>query len=536
MIKKILKQKRTWAIVVVLLVVGAGIAFGHGAKPPVFVTATVENGTLTQTVEATGTLTSAHEARFAFQASGIVVAVPKIGDAVKPGQVLGRLAGTELFASAEGARRSVQIAQASLAAARTSVANMDTDLANARRAAVAGSNKDTNALDVAHQDVATTLPSSLIVVRKAMSDADEILGIDNTLVNDVFEKDLGILDAGSLNNANNAYAVAKRSRSAIEGPVFALSATAPYVEVQALVPGVQASLADTATMLLSVSRTLDGTSAGTTDFSVAELSAFKASMNAARSAVQTAQASLRAKLQAVASAPLAGASNSQNAQSAVDAALASLANAKAVVAMREVEVLQAEASFDAAQARAANTLIRSSLAGIVTVVDVDPGEAVSAGSPVITVQTVGDQFEIKLNIPESDIAKVAVGQSVDTTFDAFGDCVHFSGTVSFVNPAQKTIEGVVYYETTITLIPVAGHALKPGLTADATITTMRVEHALTIPQRAVLQKDGESTVRVKTSATTFDERLVKTGARGDGGRVEIINGLKEGEEIVVSVK
>lgn len=536
MFTQILKRKSTWAIVVILLVVGIYTAFGRSAKPPVFVMGTVESGTLVQTVEATGTLTSTHEIRLGFETSGIVVAVPKIGDVVKPGQLLARLAGTELFAGADQARRAVQVSEASVASAQSAVANAHIEVANATRDLARSGEKSTQSVESAQQDLAAALPSAMIADRKAISDADEVLGIDNMLTNDTFENVLSALDSSALLAARNAYVVAKASRAAAESPVFALSTSASDVQVQALVPVVERALTDTSELLLHVSRALDATAVDTGDFSLADLSALKLKINNARTSIQSQSDNILIKRQSVANASIGSGTSSDSAQSAIDAANAALRNAQSVVNVRQAELLQTKASLAAANARAANTLIRSSIAGIVTAVDVDSGEAVSPGSPVITVQTVGDQFEIKLNIPESDISKVSVGESVATTFDAFGDRVNFQGKVVSVNPAQKNIEGVVYYETKIILEPVTGSDLKPGLTADSIITTQRLENTLFIPQRAVLQKDGESVVRVKTSETTYDERIVKTGVRGDEGRVQILDGLTAGEEIVISVK
>ena len=56
-----------------------------------------------------------------------------------------------------------------------------------------------------------------------------------------------------------------------------------------------------------------------------------------------------------------------------------------------------------------------------------------------------------------------------------------------------------------------------------------------IPERAVKETNGKKQVQILENGKPAD-REVKTGMKGDGGMVEIVSGLKEGEKVVTSTK
>jgi HlyD family secretion protein len=249
--------------------------------------------------------------------------------------------------------------------------------------------------------------------------------------------------------------------------------------------------------------------------------------------------------------------------SAVASAEASLASAEAGVASAQAELARAQAQYDdttapprgvdvaaliaavsqaranlaAASVRLGNTQVVSPIDGIVTEIAFDPGEQVVGGTAVVTVQTADEnQFKIVVDVPEADIAKIAYGDAADLTFDAFGDDVHVAGSVADIDPAEKTVEGVVFYEVSIYLDTSSlDLPLKPGMSAEVTITTDTRTGVLFVPQRAVLEHDdGTKYVRIPRD-DVFDERAVETGLRADDGKLEILSGVSEGEVIVLSL-
>ena len=137
---------------------------------------------------------------------------------------------------------------------------------------------------------------------------------------------------------------------------------------------------------------------------------------------------------------------------------------------------------------------------------------------------------------------MAIGDRVLFTLDAFGDDQEFVGSVARIDPAQTEISGVVYYNTDIVIDEYTSSTtstpeIRPGMTANIEIDTDRSAGALVIPERAILEKNGLKIVRVLTNKETanFVEREIRTGIRGNGGQIEILSGLAEGEEIITFI-
>ena len=126
-----------------------------------------------------------------------------------------------------------------------------------------------------------------------------------------------------------------------------------------------------------------------------------------------------------------------------------------------------------------------------------------------------------------------MGDKAIITLDAYGDDIKFNGKVTEIEKGETVIQDVVYYKVTITLDPTE-QAIKPGMTANVKIVTAQKEDALSVPSRALIG-NGHKTARVLENGE-LKEIPVETGLKADGGLIEIISGLEDGQEIVVSVK
>ncbi len=588
---KLLKLKKTWAIGIAIIIVG-GIVFAATRPAPsaTFTLASVSKGTLIQTVDATGDIASVDEVDLSFDTSGPVGAVFfEVGDQVRAGQVIALLRDREASADVEGAYQALQAAEGNLAVRIAGATDEEIAMASAQRDAARAARDaaqisvanaqivQTHALEVQTATVAdaeanlvdvkenliTAMRGAMIASRSALSEADETLGVDNMLANDDFQSVLAATDAQSLTDAVNAYETAILRLAEAETIVFGLSSSATLEEVLGAYTRIKTSLSDTSLTLLYTRRVLDATAIDTADFTFADLSAAKAALDAERDSVQATGSSLTTAHQAILSAQNARILAIARQSSEVATAEANVKTAEATLASREADLASAEASLQnttagprpvdllalraavdqaravvsSAEARQAKTQLVAPIDGTLTRLDVEVGELASAAASVATVQTVGDQFEVIVDIPESDITKLAIDNTVTMTFDAFGSDVKTSARVARIDPAQKTVEGVVYYEVTVYLNPEADALdLKPGMTANLTILTSTKAEALYVPQRAVLEHaDGTKYVRIP-EGETFREQLVTTGLRGDEGRLELTSGVSEGDDIVLSVQ
>jgi hypothetical protein len=78
--------------------------------------------------------------------------------------------------------------------------------------------------------------------------------------------------------------------------------------------------------------------------------------------------------------------------------------------------------------------------------------------------------------------------------------------------------------------------LKEGMTANIDIETAKRESAPVVPFRALFKENGITYAEVKRGENSFEKVVVTTGLEGDEGVIEILSGLKEGDEVTIGAK
>ncbi len=200
------------------------------------------------------------------------------------------------------------------------------------------------------------------------------------------------------------------------------------------------------------------------------------------------------------------------------------------IAEIKINIQQAELDIRDTEVQINNRTIRAPISGTVSRVDAEVGETISANNPVISIIS-SNQFQIKANLPESDVAKVRVGADASITLDAYGSDIVFLARVVAVDPAETLLEGVATYKTTFEFME-KDDRIKSGMTADIIIKGDYKENVLAIPQRAVTTKGGKKYVQILEGGLVV-ERVVQTGLKGTDGNIEVTNGVNEGEEVIV---
>ena len=166
-------------------------------------------------------------------------------------------------------------------------------------------------------------------------------------------------------------------------------------------------------------------------------------------------------------------------------------------------------------------------------------EAIQEGATVRerqSILTIPDMREmaVKVNIHESAVQRVAVGQLVKVSVDAFPD-EQLTGVVikvavvadsanSFMNPDLKV------YPTTIK-IDGTHDWLRPGMSAEIDILVRSLEDVVYVPIQAVTYFDDERVVYVSNRGRT-ERREIKVGTFSDS-YIEILSGLEAGEEVLL---
>ncbi len=197
----------------------------------------------------------------------------------------------------------------------------------------------------------------------------------------------------------------------------------------------------------------------------------------------------------------------------------------------EADIKSADALVKNAKAVLAKTYIISPINGLVTKQDAKVGQIAPANTALVSVAS--DNFKVEAFVPEVDVAKIAVGNSATITLDAYGSGVSFSAHVVKIDPAETVIDGVSTYKTALEF-DTRDERVRSGMTANTTIATATRENCLTIPQRAVYEKNGKKFVRVRVGGIASEEREVTVGIRGTNGDIEILSGLKEGDTVLAT--
>ena len=273
-------------------------------------------------------------------------------------------------------------------------------------------------------------------------------------------------------------------------------------------------------------------------------------------------------------------------QSDFDQAVFNYENAKGSLSNAKSALARAKVNLDYAT-------ITSPIAGVVLNRAVEEGQTVAASFSTPTLFTIVNdltQMQVQTSVDEADIGKVNKGQRVEFTVDAYPD-MKFGGTVSEVRLQPVTTNNVVTY-VVILSAPNPDKKLMPGMTASSTIYVEERQGVLTLSGKAVrftpdaeylkkmfteMQKSGKmpkmpagagmgsmpsamsagqmpqgmpsagmsmpgmeqdpktKTVWLKDGKNGLRPGIIKIGV-DNGSTVEVISGLKEGDEVIVSME
>jgi HlyD family secretion protein len=236
----------------------------------------------------------------------------------------------------------------------------------------------------------------------------------------------------------------------------------------------------------------------------------------------------------------------QKAQAQVDSAVATLRDLQAGAKPSDLETAlaalkQAQAQRDLAQVNLDQATVKAPFAGVVTQVNVVPGQVTSGGgstaASTTTATSTTAQFEvvddsqlhIDVNVSESDAANVQPGQAALITLDSVPGAPQ-QGTVDRVNPVAVTTSNVTAFPVRI-VFTTNNPAVKPGANATVQIVTRTAANVLVVPSRAVTNINGQPAVTVLFNNATFLVPI-RTGIT-DGRNTEVQSGLQEGDTVVL---
>lgn len=159
------------------------------------------------------------------------------------------------------------------------------------------------------------------------------------------------------------------------------------------------------------------------------------------------------------------------------------------------------------------------------------GEVATAGEVLARVMK-PESLVLESRVPESDIAKIALGMQSEVTFDAFTNDEIFMAEVIEIDPASTVVQDVVSYNVKFRLKQ-TDNRLKEGMTGNIDIETAKREGVLWVPYRALTKEEDRTYASVKRGENSFEKVEVTTGLEGDDGTIEVKSGLKEGDVVTI---
>jgi len=222
---------------------------------------------------------------------------------------------------------------------------------------------------------------------------------------------------------------------------------------------------------------------------------------------------------------------------------ATLDRARAAAGSAEADIAEARARVSVDNTNLQKAVIRSPIDGIVLARKVEPGQTVAASLQTPVLFDLAEnltQMELHVAVDEADVGQVKEGQEATFTVDAYADRT-FPAIISEVRFSPKTVDGVVTYETLLT-VDNADLALRPGMTATAEVTVDRRTDALLIPnaalrfspQNAGAQKDDRSFVTRVLMPFRRPQR--ERRSNGEGDLPQNVWVLKDGQPAMVRIK
>ncbi len=203
------------------------------------------------------------------------------------------------------------------------------------------------------------------------------------------------------------------------------------------------------------------------------------------------------------------------------------------------DVQKARVSVEDARERLADTELRAPVTGTLLKKLVEEGQIVASGISATTggtsIAIVADvsKLMVEANIDETDIGKVKVGQTVEISL-ASGSKERFKGRVDLILPRGEIDSNVIVFKARIGIDGDIFGRVYAGMTASVEVRVGERKKVLFVPSEAVKIDNGATVVHVPSGAGDAHTVVpVKIGL-DNGVRAEILEGLEEGAEVLIT--
>lgn len=240
----------------------------------------------------------------------------------------------------------------------------------------------------------------------------------------------------------------------------------------------------------------------------------------------------RSRLQASASRVAVAKANLKREQELLQQGIS--AHKAVLAAQQELDVAKAEQAAAGAalgvvgpSAGGSGYVLTAPIAGVVTKRNVTIGHMVGSDDAVLFEIVDTTTMRADIEIPETELRRVRVGQEVAITSDVLPGS-EFTGTIDYIAPDVSRETRTIKARATLSN---PEGTLRANMFGRAQIALGGTEETVLVPRMAVQRVDTVDLIFVKLAEGEYEVRRVKTGVR-EGDRVEVTQGIKPGEPIV----
>ena len=183
-----------------------------------------------------------------------------------------------------------------------------------------------------------------------------------------------------------------------------------------------------------------------------------------------------------------------------------------------------------------NTLIRSTIAGMILDIPVKEGRSVIETNNFnegTTIAVIADMKEMifKGKVDESEVGKIKPGMNLILSVGAI-EKEEFDAKLEYISPKGVEEQGAIQFEIRAKLKLKKSHFIRSGYSANADIVLEKRDNVLAI-QESLLQFEADKVfVEVENGTQQFEKRYIEVGI-SDGIHIEIVNGLSKDDKVKV---
>lgn len=186
-----------------------------------------------------------------------------------------------------------------------------------------------------------------------------------------------------------------------------------------------------------------------------------------------------------------------------------------------------------------NTLIRSTIEGMVLTVPVEIGNSViesntfNAGTTIASVADMGEMI-FKGKVDESEVGKLHEGMELILSVGAI-DTEKFEANLEHISPKGIEENGAIQFEIKAAVNLKKDQFIRSGYSANADIVLARKDSVLSIPESIIQFKGDTAFVEIETKPQVFEKREIKTGL-SDGLNIEVVSGITKKDKLKIQNK